>query len=214
MQLVLHPLVGRDRGQQPLLRAAGELRCRLLAEGAGQGGRTLEILPRGRIGTGHESDREPGDDRVDPGFEHRDPETNGDHDGDCRASDRQIAQADQHAEQHDGDRQRGDRDMSRVDRRDHEQRGEIVDDREREQEDPDAGRRPRREQGKGAERERGVGRHSRTPAVRAGAASVEREEDRDGHDDPATSRQRGDREAAPVAELPEVELALGLEADD
>ena len=34
----------------------------------------LELLARGRVGAGREPDRQSGDDRVDPGLEHREPD--------------------------------------------------------------------------------------------------------------------------------------------
>ena len=65
-----------------------------------------------------------------------------------------------------------------------------------------------------AERERGVGRHRRAPAARAVAARVERQEDRDRHRHAAERGGHGDPDPPPLAQLAQVELALGLEPDD
>ena len=85
-------------------------------------------------------------------------------------------------------------------------RGEVVDDRQREQEHPDPSsvvwgviERHRRE------RERRVGRHRRPPAVPAGAAGIECQVDQNRHRDAAYRSEHGDCKAAPLAQLPEVE---------
>ncbi len=66
-----------------------------------------------------------------------------------------------------------------------------------------------------AERERRVGRHRHAPAVRRGAAGVEREVDRDRHGHAAERRPAtGSDDRPPLAQLAEVELAPRLEADD
>ncbi len=72
-----------------------------------------------------------------------------------------------------------DRDVGGVDDRDHQQRAEIVDHRQVSRKTRSARRRARRQQRQRAERESGVGRHRRSPAVRTGAARVERQIDRD-----------------------------------
>ena len=66
----------------------------------------------------------------------------------------------------------------------------------------------------GAERERGVRRHRRSPAVGARAAGVEREIDHDRNGHAPERRRRGNRQPPTFAQLAEVELALGLEPDD
>ena len=65
-----------------------------------------------------------------------------------------------------------------------------------------------------AERERGVGRHRDPPAVCGRAPGVESEVDRDRHRHAAERREQRQREAPPLAQLAEVELAARLEADD
>ena len=192
----MEPLVGRDRRLQALLRRARKLRRRLLPERPSQRRCSLEILAGGRVGAGGEPDGQPGDDWIDARLEHRDPDRDPQPDGDGAAAERRVAQCDQSGEQRDRDAQRHERDMTGVDGRDHHQRGEIVDDRQRQQEDTDAGRGPRGHQSDGPERERGIGRHRRRPAVRAAAARVEGEVDQDRHRDAAERRHHRNREPA------------------
>ena len=104
--------------------------------------------------------------------------------------------------------------MAGVNRGDHHQCGQVVDHRERQQKHSDPGGRSRRQQGHESERERGVGRHRRTPSVGAGAPGVERQIDQDRHRDAADRPEHRNREPPPLAQLTEIELTLGLEADD
>jgi hypothetical protein len=101
----------------------------------------------------------------------------------------------------------------RVDRGDHHQRDQVVDHREGQQADPQAGA-AGRDQRQDSEREGGVGRHRGAPAMGPAAAPVEREVDPNRHRHPTRRRDNRDRHAAPLSKLPGVELALGLEADD
>ena len=127
---------------------------------------------------------------------------------------RRVAQRQQHREQRHRHHQRDDGDVRGVDDRDHHERAEVVDDGERQQEHAQPGRRARREQRQRAEREGGVGGHRRAPAVGAGAARVEREVDRHRDAHAAERGDHGDRQAPALAQLAEVELALGLQPDD
>jgi hypothetical protein len=104
--------------------------------------------------------------------------------------------------------------MRRIDDCDHEQSAEVVDDGEREQEDAQPGGSARGEQRERTEGESRVGRHRRPPGVRTGSARVEREVDRDGHRHPTNRSDHRRSEPSPLAQLADVELALGLEPDD
>ena len=104
--------------------------------------------------------------------------------------------------------------MRRVDDRDHHERAEIVDHRKREQKHAQARRRTWCEQRERTQREGAVGRHRRPPPVRARAAGVERRVDRHRHSDPADRRQHRDHHPAPVPQLSQIELALGLQTHD
>ena len=73
VQPVLEALVGRDRRRDAELGGAGQLGCGLLAERAGQLRDPLEVRARGRVGARGEADRQPRDQRLDPGFEQRHP---------------------------------------------------------------------------------------------------------------------------------------------
>ena len=65
-----------------------------------------------------------------------------------------------------------------------------------------------------AEREGGVGRHGGSPAVRPVAAGVERQVDQDRQRHAPDRCAQRDRDPPPLAQLPHVELALGLEPED
>ena len=127
--------------------------------------------------------------------------------------DRHEAQPEQDGEQAERDQQGHELDVLGVDGRDHEQRHEVVDDDEREEPHAQA-RRPRRHQRKHAEGEGRVGRHRGAPAVRRWLSGVDRQVDEHRHGEAAERGQHRDRHAAPVAQLAQVELALGLEPDD
>ena len=214
VQAVLEPLVGRDRRQQALACGARQLRSRLLAKRVRQRDAALQILARGCIGAGHKSDGETRDHRIDAGLEHRDPQRDGHRHRKRRANGADASQTHEHAEQADGDRERDQRHVRRVDERDHDERAQIVDHREGEQEHAQPRRRTWCEQRERTEREGAVGRHRRPPPVRARAASVERQIDRDRHDDPADRRQHRDHHPSAFAQLSQIELALGLETHD
>ena len=127
--------------------------------------------------------------------------------------DRRVPEGDQPAEEADGDGERKEREMVRVHRGDDEQRHEVVEDRERQQADAQA-RAAGSDQREHAEREGGVGRHGGSPALRPVAAGVEGQEDQDRQRHASHRRDQRDRDAPPLAQLPHVELALGLEPED
>ena len=122
--------------------------------------------------------------------------------------------AHQHPEERDGDSQRRHRDVARVHGGDHHERREIVDHGQGEQEHADAGRRPGGDQRHRGEGERGVGRHRGSPPVPTGAPGVEGQVDQDRQRHPGHRREHRDGKPAPLAQLAEVKLALGLEAHD
>ena len=111
------------------------------------------------------------------------------------------------------EREGGHVDLVRVEDRHHRDRADVVDDREREQEEPQAVRALRPEQGEDADEERGVGRHHDAPAVGGVGAAVERQEDQHGDQQPAERAQRGDRDGPPVPQVPGGRLAADLQAD-
>jgi hypothetical protein len=104
--------------------------------------------------------------------------------------------------------------VGRVHGGDHDEGGQVVDNREREQEHPDAGGRAWGDERHRGEREGGVGRHRSAPAVAAGPPGVEGQVDDDRHGDPAHRGEHRDGQPAALAQLAEVELALGLESHD
>ena len=215
VELVLEPLVRRDRRQQALLRRARELGRRLLAER-----RASASWPaRGpRVTAGRrlcQPDRQPGDHRVDPRLEHRDPDRHRHADRDRGAAERRIAQRDQHR------RTARSRCRARGPRRASCRRSRSRRSAARSSTTASDSRNTRiRVAVRGVTSATAASanavsrRHRRPPAVRARAAGVERQVDRDRHDDAADRRQHRDREPAAFAQLAEIELALGLEADD
>ncbi len=73
MEALLQPLVRRDRGAEPELSRARELRRRLLAEEPEQFGCALEIATRGGRGERQQPHGEPDHDRIDTRLRERDP---------------------------------------------------------------------------------------------------------------------------------------------
>ncbi len=208
------PLVRRDRGGDADLRRAGELRRRLLAEEPEEVGCALEVAARRRVGVRHEPKRKADDDRVDARALERDPGRRAEGRVDEPRPDAGGADGEDGGEDPGGREQRPDREVARVGERDHGERDEVVDDRDREQERAQPVGEPPPEQSEHPERERGVGRHRGAPAVSRRLAGVEGEEDRDRQHHPAEPGQERQREAAAVSQLAEVELAPRLEPDD
>ena len=165
VQFVLHALVGRDRGRHPPLHRSRELGRGLLAERTRQRAGPLEVPALGRVGARHEPHGESADERVDARLQHRHPQRHRHHDRRRRAAHGEIAQRQQDDEQRDRGGEGHTGDVAGVDDRDHAQRGEVVEHRQREQEDPHAGCRPRRQQRQHTEREGRVGGHRRAPSV-------------------------------------------------
>jgi hypothetical protein len=102
----------------------------------------------------------------------------------------------------------------RVDRRDDDERDEVVDDDDREHERAQALREAWADQGEQPERERRIGRHDRSPAVRGRAPRVEGKKESDRGRHPAHGREHRQGEATTFAEFAQVEFAPGLEPDD
>jgi hypothetical protein len=118
----------------PELRRARERWRRLLTERPRQARELFEVGSRRRIGAGHQSDGEAGDDRVDPRRAHGHPDRGAEHDRGRRAPrHRRVAQRDQRGEQAGGGDERHQRDMLGIDGRDHDERDEVVDDGHRQQ---------------------------------------------------------------------------------
>ena len=114
----------------------------------------------------------------------------------------------------DRDQERHQHDLPAVDDRDHHERRQVVDDEHRDQEDAHPVGDLATEQRQNAERQRGVGRHRDAPAVGAVTPGVERQVDehRDHHAEQADGERK--HEATPLAQVAEVELPTGFEADD
>ncbi len=177
MEELLQPLVRGDRRADPDSRRAGELRRRLLAEQAEQVGRALEVGAGRRRREREEAHHEADHDRVDTGLRERDP---GGH------AERRVDDAAPHAEpngepDHEDDarrdQQRGHVHAARVRGRDHDQRDDVVDDREGQHERPQPHREARADERQQAERERRVGRHRDPPAVSRRPPGVQGEVD-------------------------------------
>jgi hypothetical protein len=103
--------------------------------------------------------------------------------------------------------------MLRVRGGDHHQRDEVVDHGEREQPYPQP-RPTGRHEGEHTEGKRRVRGHRCAPAVRAATTRVEHQEDRyrDGHAADRRQKRQGDPPA--LAQLADVDLALGLQSRD
>ncbi len=109
--------------------------------------------------------------------------------------------------------ERDDRDRPAVRDRDHEQRDDVVDDGDRQEIRAQAVREARTDEREQPEGEGRVGRHRRSPAVDRVVAGVDREVDQDRHGHPAETCEKRQRDASPLAQLAEIELAPRLEPD-
>ena len=200
----------------PELRAdrARELGSRLLTKLAEPLGRALEARAGGRVGVGQDAHREPDDHRLDPGFEQPHPRPDAEHEVDePRAQPHRLRDEDGAVEEP-GCGEWPVVQRPRVEDRDHEERGDVVDDDDREHERPQPVRETRSDQRQQAERERGVRRHRDPPAVCGRSPGVEREVDRDPDRHAAEAGYERQGEPASLAQLAEVELAARLEPDD
>ncbi len=213
MELLLEPLVGRSRGPQLHPRRARQLGGGLLAELAEPLRDPLERRPGSRIGVRQETQREADHDRLDSRLEQGDP---------GGSPERRKGEADRHseaagdedrAEEGHGNEQRDDVERVGVERRDDDDGEHVVDDDHRQHERPKASRKAWPDEREQPEGEGGVGRHRDRPALGGGAPGVEREVDRDRPGRTGEPCQQGQREPAPLPELPEVELPTRLEPD-
>ena len=103
--------------------------------------------------------------------------------------------------------------MVGVRRRDHQQRDQVVEDRQGEDERAQAWI-AARDEPEDAEGEGRVGRHRSSPAAGARAAGVEGKEDQDRDEHPAARGHERQRDPAALAELAHVELPPRLESRD
>ena len=143
-----------------------------------------------------------------------DPQDDAEQYGDRAAADPQPGEQQQRGEGCDGDADREHRNVVAVDDGDHDQRGEVVDDEHREQEDPHPVRNAAAQEGEQPERQGGVRGHRHPPAVRARLSGVDRQEqhNRDHHPDQAGGQRKD--EPPPFPQIPQVELAPRLQPDD
>ena len=103
--------------------------------------------------------------------------------------------------------------LGRVEQGDHRHGAQVVGDREREQEDAQAGRHPASQHGQGRHREGDVGRHRDAPTPLRRAAQMEREVHRRGNDHPAHGPEHRQHRLSSGRELPMDHLALDLHPD-
>ena len=164
---LLQPLVRRDRPAHDLARLGGQPRGGLLAEQPEGVGCLLQVLARRRVGAGQQADNEAGDDRVDPRLEEGDPGGEPDEQVGRGVAHAALAHDAVDREQRRADEQRDPADVAAVEDGDDRDPGEVIDDGEGQQVGAHAvGQPAAAHEGKGAERERGVGGHRRAPAVR------------------------------------------------
>jgi len=213
VQQLLIALVGRDRRAQPGPRRLGVLRGRLLAEDAEQVGGPLEVGPRGRVGDRQQPHGQPDHDGIDPRLLQRHPRGHAQHQVDGAVVHAAEARdQDQHEDsQTDGQGDGGNR--AREGDRDHHQRHQVVDHRDREDERSQAVREPAADDRQHAERECGVGRHRGAPPARDRMGRIEGEVDRDRDHHPPEPGQERQQQTTAIAQLAEVELAAGFEPD-
>ena len=214
VQQLLEPLVGRHGALDAELGRAGELRHRRLAEGLRQHRRPLDLLAPRRVHGDAHGDQDPGDGRVDPRLEHRRPQHRAHQEVGRAAPHLQPAERQDHQHARPGQQERQHRHVVGVEERDDRQRGDVVHDRQRQQEDPQLGGRAGAHQREHAEGEGGVGRDRDPPALRRVARRVEGQVERRRHHDPRAGGERRDPQAHPVGQLAHRHLAAHLEPHD
>ena len=130
--------------------------------------------------------------------------------------DRAHAEPTQHRARDDpteGDGQTAAVDAAGVEQRDHDDRAEVIDHRQRQEQHAQAAWHPAAEHRDHADRERDVGGHRDGPPTRALAARVERDVDQRGHHHAAERRGERQRGAPDIRQIPLVQLAAQLESD-
>ena len=213
MPEALQTLVRRDGRPQRAARRAGEVAGWLLAEEPEEVGRALEVAPLRRVCERDQATHQAGHNRIDAGLVERDPDRRAHHEVDRPEMDVEGANHEDAPEQADRHHERGNRDRAAVCDRDHEERHDVIDDRDREQERTQPVRQPGADERDQAERECRVGRHRRSPAMRRAVARIQRQVDRDRHHHPAYPCKEREEDPPPLAQLAEVELAPGFESD-
>ena len=175
---------------------------------------SLDLLaPRGVHGDG-DGDQDPGDGRVDPGLEHRRPQHRPHQEVGRPAPDLQPPQGQDHEHARPRQQERQHLHVVGVEERDDRQGGDVVHDREREQEDPQLGGGSLAHQGEHAQGEGGVGGDRHPPTLRRVARRVHGQVDGRRHQDPRAGRERRDPQPHLVGQLAHRHLAAQLEADD
>ena len=207
----LQSLVRGDRRPQRGPCGTRQAACGLLPEEAEDVARASEVAPLGRVGERDHAAHEARDDRVHAGLVERDPDRRAEHEVDGAEVDVRGADEQDAGEQPERDEERDDGDRPAVDDRDHEQRDDVVDHRDRQEIRTQAVREARAHEGEQPERECGVRRHRRSPAVDRVVARVDRQIDPHGHDHPGEPGQKRQCHAPPFAQLAEVELAPRLQ---
>ena len=191
----------------------GRSRCSARASGeiasSGTAPRRLGIGDGGRREPDHHARERRRHARRAHGHPHPDPEP----DVDQRGPDAEPRQHEHRRDQDRRDQERHGVQLRRVEDRDHHERQDVVDDRQGEDERPEAGRRVPRGERQDAQRERDVGGHRDPPAASAVPAGVDRQVDQRGDRHPADRGDHGERRRPPVAQLPAQELPLDLQAD-
>ena len=183
-------------------------------QGAG-GEIARDLLLEQRRRRGEQADRDAGQRGVHAGLEQGEPHADAEDRVDHDAPDPQHAGHDHQAEETEGDREPGQREVAGVEHRDHQDRADVVDDRERQQEQPRGRRDPPTQHAQHPDREGDVGRHRDAPAGTAVAARrVEREVDTGRHHHPADRRDDRQGRGARVAQVAVDQLVLDLQADD
>ncbi len=209
----LQALVQGDRLLEALSRLAADIGKRGLPERPEPGRRVLDLLALRRPGRDQKPGRHPRDRRVQARFDRGDPENGADDCIDGAAPDPEAAEDDDDHETGDPDRDRDEIDRVGVDGADHGDRGDVVGDRQRQQEDAQLGRAIRADERERAEQERRVGPDHHAPAVRRLAGGVEREIQQRGQHHAADCGDPGNDEPAALGELAHRQLTADLQSD-
>jgi hypothetical protein len=210
----LQPLVGGQGRREAEAHRPLQFGGRLLTEEPEQAARPLQRGTARGVRGGQQPHGEADHDGVHPRLQQRHPGRDGQQRVHPAAPGAGGPYQQDHAEQAECHQQGGDVDVAAVGDGNDDQRHEVVDDGYGQDEDAQAAGQPVAEQGQHAEGERRVGRHRGAPAVGRALSGVDGQVDGDGDEHAAEPRDEGQCDAPAFAELPHVELAARLQADD
>ena len=151
---------------------------------------------------------------MDPRLVHDEPQHQPGAEQDRRVRDLDAVEHRHRTDDSGGDEQESDIELVGVEHRDHNDRANVVDDRECQQEHLHGRRNAPAKEGDDTERKRDVGGHRDPPPTPTVTAGRERREDQCRHDHAAECGHGGQRGGLPITEVAGDQLTFDLQAND